>query len=205
MEPESQAGLSRRELLQTAGGAAALAGLAQGGAQAQEAPGGKAQVAWRKPKAAPLELKINGKTKTIAVEPRTTLLDALRDRVELTGTKRVCDRGSCGACTVWIDGRPQNACLLLAVEVEGREVTTIEGLGTPERLLPIQQAFCTEDALQCGFCTPGMVMSCAALLKQNPTPSDHEAREAIAGNLCRCGTYPHVLAAVQQVAQGGGK
>jgi xanthine dehydrogenase YagT iron-sulfur-binding subunit len=205
MESESKAGLSRRELLQTAGGAAALAGLAQGGAQAQEAPQGKAKVAWREAKAAPVKLKINGKGKTIAVEPRTTLLDALRDRVELTGTKRVCDRGSCGACTVWIDGRPQNACLLLAIEVEGREITTIEGLGTPERLLPIQQAFCTEDALQCGFCTPGMVMSCAALLKQNPTPTDREAREAIAGNLCRCGTYPHVLAAVQQVAQGGGK
>lgn len=204
MEPESQAGLSRRELLQTAGGAAALAGLAKGQAQAQEAPQ-QAKTAWRAAKPAPLKLKVNGQVKTIAVEPRTTLLDALRDRIELTGTKRVCDRGSCGACTVWIDGRVQNACLLLAVEVEGREITTVEGLGTPERLLPIQQAFCTEDALQCGFCTPGMVMSCAALLEHNPQPSEHEAREAIAGNLCRCGTYPHVLAAVQQVAQGGGK
>lgn len=203
MEPESQSGVSRRELLQTAGGAAAFAGLTQEPLAAQEAPKPKTPAAWRGLKAKPVKLKINGKTKTISVEPRTTLLDALRDRIELTGTKRVCDRGSCGACTVWIEGRPQNACLLLAVEVEGQAITTIEGLSTPERLLPLQTAFCTEDALQCGFCTPGMVMSCAALLKQNPAPSVQETREAIAGNLCRCGTYPHVVAAVQSVAGGG--
>ncbi|MBL4844740.1 MAG: (2Fe-2S)-binding protein [Planctomycetes bacterium] len=201
MAPDSESGFSRREVLATAGGAAAIAGLAHGAVLAQEAPKGK--IAWRGPSAGKVRLKINGTERTVNVEPRTTLLDALRDHLDLTGSKRVCDRGACGACTVWIEGRPQNACLLLAIEVEGVPITTIEGLGTPERLHPVQEAFCQEDALQCGFCTPGMVMSCVALLKSNPKPSSQETREAIAGNLCRCGTYPNVLSAVERVARGG--
>lgn len=197
---KSRSGYSRREVLRTAGAAAALVGLSGASAPGQEA---EAPSPWRGPGALALTLSVNGTQRKLSVEARTTLLDALRDRLDLTGSKRVCDRGACGACTVWIDGQPQNACMLLAVEVEGRAVTTIEGL-TPKGggLTPLQASFCQQDALQCGFCTPGMVMSCAALLARTPRPSEHETREAIAGNLCRCGTYPHVLAAVQQVAGG---
>ena len=200
-EEQPRGGYSRREVLRTAGAAAAFVGLSGAAAQGQEAESAEGDP-WRGPGALALTLRVNGKAHKVQVEARTTLLDALRDRLELTGSKRVCDRGACGACTVWIDDEPHNACLLLAIEVEGREVTTIEGLTPAGGLSPLQTSFCQEDALQCGFCTPGMVMSCAALLKRTPQPSERQTREAIAGNLCRCGTYPHVLAAVQRTAGG---
>jgi aerobic-type carbon monoxide dehydrogenase small subunit (CoxS/CutS family) len=128
------------------------------------------------------------------------LADALRERLGLTGTKVVCGRGACGACTVMVDGETACSCLLLAAEVQGRKITTIEGLSADGRLAPIQEAFVEADALQCGFCTSGMVMSCKSLLDRNPKPSRDEIKHAVAGNLCRCGTYPHVIDAVERAA-----
>ena len=144
-------------------------------------------------------LEVNGTTRVIEVEPRTTLAQALRGPLGLTGTKIACDRGACGACTVWLDGSPVCSCMLLAVGVGHRQVTTIEGLATADELHPVQQAFIDEDAVQCGFCTPGMVMSCAALLNDQPDCQPDDVRAAISGNLCRCGTYPHVLAAMHRL------
>jgi aerobic-type carbon monoxide dehydrogenase small subunit (CoxS/CutS family) len=147
---------------------------------------------------------LNGEAAAVTVEPRVTLLDALRDRLDLTGTKRICDHGACGGCTVFLDGKPVNSCLVLAVDAEGRHVTTIEGLAKGEQLHPVQAAFVKHDAAMCGFCTPGMVMSCAALLAAVPKPTDDQIRRAVAGNLCRCGTYPHVFAAVREAGGAAG-
>ncbi len=141
-------------------------------------------------------LDINGGCRTIEIDPRTTLAQALRGPLGLTGTKIACDRGACGACTVWLDGAPVCSCMLLAVNVGHRSVTTIEGLATADLLHPVQEAFIAEDAVQCGFCTPGMVMSCAALARDHPAFAAGDVRAAISGNLCRCGTYPHVIAAM---------
>jgi aerobic-type carbon monoxide dehydrogenase small subunit (CoxS/CutS family) len=152
------------------------------------------------PGAVPLTLNINGHAYRLNAEPRVVLADALRERLGLTGTKVVCGRGACGACTVMIDGETACSCLLLAAEVQGRKITTIEGLAADGRLAPIQEAFVEADALQCGFCTSGMVMSCKSLLDRNPKPSRDEIRHAVAGNLCRCGTYPHVIDAVERAA-----
>jgi xanthine dehydrogenase YagT iron-sulfur-binding subunit len=151
-----------------------------------------------------IELDLNGARQRLRVEPRTTLLSALRSRCEppLTGTKSVCERGNCGACTVLVDGRPAYACLLLAVNARGRQVRTIEGVGTPERLAPLQQSFCDHDASMCGFCTPGFVMSITACLEREPHADLEAIRRACAGNVCRCGTYPHVFAAALAVARG---
>jgi xanthine dehydrogenase YagT iron-sulfur-binding subunit len=152
------------------------------------------------PGPAPLELKINGTVQKLSVEPRVTLAGALRDRLGLTGTKVVCGRGACGACTVLVDGAAVCSCLTLAHEVAGRSIMTIEALSADGRLAPIQQAFIEADALQCGYCTSGMIMSCKVLLDANPKPSRDEIRAAVAGNLCRCGTYPHVIDAVERVS-----
>jgi aerobic-type carbon monoxide dehydrogenase small subunit (CoxS/CutS family) len=152
------------------------------------------------PGAHPLDLEVNGTKQRISVEPRVTLADALRDRIGLTGTKVVCGRGACGACTVLIDGATVCSCLVLAHEAAGKKITTIEGLAENGRLSPLQEAFIAEDALQCGYCTSGMVLSCKTLLEATPKPSRDEIRTAIAGNLCRCGTYNHVFAAVERAA-----
>lgn len=156
------------------------------------------------PEPTSLRFTLNGEAATLHVEPRITLLDALRIDAGVTGPKVVCDRGACGACTVLVDGRPRNACMMLAHDVAGATVTTVEGLGKNGGLSALQAAFVRHDALQCGFCTSGMLTSCAALLQQvgKAAPSLTRARvnEAIAGNLCRCGTYPHVVAAVLEVA-----
>src|SRR6185369_356370 len=137
----------------------------------------------------PISLKINGTTRELRVEPRATLLDALRNRLDVTGPKKVCDRGTCGACTVLVDGQPAYSCSMLALEAEGRAITTVEGLGTPEKMHPVQKAFVECDAQQCGFCTPGFVVACSALLKQYPKPTPEQVRLGLGGNLCRCGTY----------------
>ncbi len=152
------------------------------------------------PDAVPLDLKINGTLRTVTVEPRVTLLRALRNHLGLTGAKEVCERGACGACTVLLDGEPVCSCLLLAVDAVGHEITTVEGLGTPEKMSPVQAAFVEADALQCGFCTPGFVVASTALLKKNPNPSLEEIKAGLSGNLCRCGTYSRIFAAVQKAA-----
>ena len=153
------------------------------------------------PEGAEITLNINGDQHMVKVEPRTTLADALRDRVGLTGTKVVCDRGSCSACTVYLDGKPVNSCITLALDVGDREITTIEGIADGEDLHPVQEAFIDQDASQCGYCTPGMVMSCVHLLKHNDNPTLEDVKHATRGNLCRCGTYPHVFKATLSAAE----
>jgi xanthine dehydrogenase YagT iron-sulfur-binding subunit len=151
----------------------------------------------------PITLKVNGVEKKVAVEPRATLAEALRIDLDLTGTKIGCDRGACSACTVWVDGTPVCACMTFALDVGARPVTTIEGLARGNTLHPVQEAFIEHDALQCGFCTPGMIMSCAALLQRNSAPSIDDVRTATSGNLCRCGTYPNVFEATLAAARSG--
>jgi xanthine dehydrogenase YagT iron-sulfur-binding subunit len=228
---DASAGISRRRFLQTAGTAAALPGAAL---QAQPAlPRVDAP-----PEVAPpptsiaasasqrvVRLRVNGTMRELRIEARVTLLDALREALALTGTKKGCDRGQCGACTVLVDGRRINSCLTLAVMHEGREITTIEGLGTPESLHPMQAAFIARDAFQCGYCTPGQICSAVALVGELKAGalsaatfeaalpgapaaravavSDAEIRERMSGNLCRCGAYSNIVAAVRAVAEGG--
>jgi len=185
---------SRRSFLKTAGvGAAATTMVGVG------APTEAAQVLG--PDAVTLSLKVNGTVQKVMVEPRVTLLDALRNHLDLTGAKQVCDRGGCGACTVLFDGQPVNSCLLLAADAEGHEITTVEGLGTPEKMSPLQAAFVEKDAMQCGFCTPGFVVSGTALLAKVPSPTLDQIKAGLAGNLCRCGTYGRVFEAVQAAAK----
>lgn len=149
-----------------------------------------------------LKLDINDKAYALAVEPRVTLLDVLRENLGLTGTKKGCDQGQCGACTVHVDGKRVLACLTLAAQVEGQAVTTIEGLaGTDGELHPVQEAFLEHDAFQCGYCTPGQIMSAVACIREGHTGSDNEIRENMSGNLCRCGAYTHILAAVREAAE----
>lgn len=148
----------------------------------------------------PVHLDINGNHHELELEPRVTLLDALRDRLGLTGTKKGCDHGQCGACTVHVDGERVLACLTLAVQAQGRAVTTIEGLAREGELHPVQAAFLEQDAFQCGYCTPGQIMSAVACIREGHAGSDDEIREYMAGNLCRCGAYPHIVAAVRQAA-----
>lgn len=149
-----------------------------------------------------LTLRINGVEHPLQVDPRVTLLDALREYLGLTGTKKGCDRGECGACTVLADGRRINACLTFAVMREGQEITTIEGLAHGDELHPVQAAFIEHDGFQCGYCTPGQIVSAVALLDEGHTRSDEEIREWMSGNICRCGAYPNILSAIQQVAAG---
>ena len=153
------------------------------------------------PGAVPITLKINGVTRTLQVEPRTTLAEALRGPAGLTGTKIACNRGACSACTVWLDGVTVSSCMMLAVEAGGRSVTTIEGMAKGGQLHPVQAAFIEHDAMQCGFCTSGMVMSTAALLERTPDPTASDVKRAISGHICRCGTYPHVVAATLAAAK----
>lgn len=149
----------------------------------------------------PVHLDINGQHHELQLEPRVTLLDALRERLGLTGTKKGCDHGQCGACTVHIDGERVLACLTLAAQAEGRAITTIEGLAREGELHPVQAAFLEQDAFQCGYCTPGQIMSAVACIREGHAGSDEEIREYMAGNLCRCGAYPHIVAAVRQAAR----
>jgi len=148
----------------------------------------------------PLTLDINGTARKLDVEPRVTLLNALRNHLDLTGTKKICDRGSCGGCTVLVDGAAVNSCLMLTIDAEGRKIGTIEGLATDGKLHPLQEAFCEHDALQCGFCTPGMVMAATSLLRENPNPSEQDVRIGLEGNLCRCTGYHNIVKAVLAAA-----
>src|SRR5437016_3829078 len=144
----------------------------------------------------PLSLKVNGREFTVHVDPATTLVEVLRQTLGLTGTKVGCDRGACSACTVWLDGEVAASCMTFALDARGKKITTIEGLANGEKLHPVQQAFIEHDAMQCGFCTPGMVMSCAALLEHNPNAGLEDVKKAIGGHLCRCGTYNNIFKAV---------
>jgi xanthine dehydrogenase YagT iron-sulfur-binding subunit len=162
-----------------------------------------APVALRGPGAVDITLTVNRATQRVAVEPRVSLLDLLREQLELTGTKKGCDHGACGACTVWIDGRRVLSCLTLAVTCEGHRVTTIEGLTRGPELHAMQKAFVTHDAFQCGYCTPGQIMSAVALLEEGHASTDAEIREWMSGNLCRCAAYPNIRNAIRQVRDSG--
>ena len=149
--------------------------------------------------AVPIKLRINGKDHQLRIDPRTTLLDCIRETVALTGTKKGCDHGQCGACTVHVNGRRVNSCLTLALMHDGEEITTIEGLGRSEALHPMQAAFVAHDGYQCGYCTSGQIMSAVALLKEPCGPDDTSVKELMSGNICRCGAYPNIVAAIQEV------
>jgi aerobic-type carbon monoxide dehydrogenase small subunit (CoxS/CutS family) len=202
---EPPEGVSRRLFLKGAGAAAAAVSVAQIPSEVHGSNGTEDDPTILGPGPVPIPLRINGVECQSEAAPSTTLLDLLRDHQGLTGAKRVCDRGSCGACTVLLDGRTVDSCSMLAIDAVGSEITTVEGIGTPENLSDLQQAFIEKDALQCGFCTPGMVVSCTALLKENPTPDREQIRRGISGNICRCGTYQNIIEAVQHVSRKGGK
>ena len=153
----------------------------------------------------PLKLEVNGVKHKLAVEPRTTLLDFLREELNLTGTKKGCDYGQCGACTVHVDGQRVNACLSFAVMHDGKEITTIEGLAKGDKLHPMQEAFVKHDGFQCGYCTPGQIMSAVACVREGHAGSEAEIREYMSGNICRCGAYSNIVAAIQEVKSGGQK
>ncbi len=192
--------LSRRAFFKGAGASALSVTVAQSTAEAATA-----SPPVLGPAPSPLSLSINGRTVSVQVDPATTLAELLRNHLGMTGTKIGCDRGACSACTVWLDGEVAASCMTLALDARGRKVTTIEGLAQGDELHPVQRAFVENDALQCGFCTPGMVMSCAALVERNPKCTLDDVKQAVSGHLCRCGTYPNVFKATLAAAKAGGK
>ena len=196
---EQGSGFSRRDFLKV-GGISLSVPLVIGSRTIRVA--GK-EVKLYGPGKVPISLNINAKKYSAEVEPRVTLLDTLRNELELTGAKRVCDRASCGACTVIVDGKAVYSCTVLAIEAQNKKITTVEGLMDGEKLHPVQQAFVDNDAQQCGFCTPGFVVACKAFLDKHPHSTPEELGAGLGGNLCRCGTYMGVRAAVMQVARGG--
>ncbi len=205
VENKAAKGMTRRGFLKGAGVTAAGTALLEGAQvftrEALAATRGEVSgVKEYGPGPVQVSLQVNGKEQNVLIEPRSTLADALRLDLGLTGTKVVCDRGACSACTVLLDNVPINSCMTLAMDAVGHRVTTIEGLAKDGEMHPVQAAFVRHDALQCGFCTPGMVMTCSALLEKNPKPTEEDVRTAIAGNLCRCGTYPKIFAATLEVA-----
>jgi len=199
---DEKRGVTRRAFFRGAGVAAAagaLLGEVPAFAEDEAKPAGPRT---QGPGPVKITLLVNGQKREVSVEPRRTLLDALRLDLDITGAKPVCDRGTCGACTIWLDGTPVYACTILAVEAEGRAITTVEGLGTPEKPSALQRAFWREDAMQCGFCTPGFVMSAAWAVKTyGKDLTAEQVKAATAGNLCRCGTYPHVVRATLAAAK----
>lgn len=209
-EGEQDFSLTRRTLLKVSAGTAATAAVAPGMAFGDERP-----EATPPAERLPLSFTVNGEPRTLEVDTRTTLLDALRENLQLTGSKKGCDHGQCGACTVMVDGRRLNACLTLAVMHQDADITTIEGLGTPEALHPMQAAFIKHDGYQCGYCTPGQICSSVAVLKEieagipshvtldlvsPPEMTPDELRERMSGNICRCGAYSNILAAIEEAA-----
>jgi len=198
MQPKS--GISRRGFIKgagltTAGSLALQSGVLAGNRIAEE------RDKTLGPDALAISMNVNGRVRKLNIEPRATLAKALREELQLTGTKVVCDRGSCSACTVWLDDTPVNACMTFALDVGDKEVTTIEGLAKNGKLHPVQEAFIEHDASQCGYCTPGMIMSTAHLLSRNPNPGIEDVKHATRGNYCRCGTYPHVFEAALTAAK----
>ena len=205
-ENKTHKGITRRGFLKgagvTAAGTALLEGVQVFNREAVAATREERQTGVQEfgPGPMPVALHVNGHEQTIQIEPRTTLADALRVYMGLTGTKVVCDRGSCSGCTVLLDKTPVNSCMLLAMDAVGHRVTTIEGLTKNGEMHAMQAAFIKHDAMQCGFCTPGMVLTCSALLEKTPKPTEEDVRQAISGNLCRCGTYPRIFAATLEAA-----
>ncbi len=197
----NQPHFGRRTLIGTA--ATSLVVGSPAGEGATQSPPTEVGTSGAAPFTRTVSLTMNGEPLTIAVDTRTTLLDALRDQLGLHGTKKGCAMGACGACTVHLDGKRVVSCLVLAARCDGRHVTTIEGLGTADDLHPVQRAFAEHDALQCGYCTPGQVMSAASLIEEGHAGSDHEIREWMSGNICRCGAYPNIVAAVRAAAVAG--
>ena len=192
----------RGVMIGAAGGAALATPLATPLARADDAsPAPRHDSA--PPETLPVTLRVNGETVRLAIDPRTSLLDALREYAGLTGTKKGCDRGACGACTVHLDGRRIVSCLTLAVRCQGKDIETIEGLAAEGHLHPVQAAFLAHDGFQCGYCTPGQIMSAVALIREGHHHSDDEIREWMSGNICRCGAYPNIVAAVRQAAREG--
>lgn len=198
-ESPERSGVSRRDFLKISGISVTVPLVA--GPKVVMAAGQEVPV--HGPGKVPMEFSINGKSHKANLEPRVTLLDALRDQFELTGAKRVCDRGECGACTVLVDNKSVYACSMLAIEAQHTAITTVESLMRDGKLHPVQQAFVDNDASQCGFCTPGFVVSCKAFLDKHPRPTAEDIRRGLAGNLCRCGTYEGIRKAIAQVAQKG--
>jgi xanthine dehydrogenase YagT iron-sulfur-binding subunit len=188
-----------RPFLQTAGGTTEAAAITECGPAHLNSTHG--QNASPVEIAVPITLRINGKDHQLRVDPRTTLLDCIRETIALTGTKKGCDHGQCGACTVHVNDRRVNSCLSLALMHDGEEITTIEGLGTPDALHPLQAAFVACDGYQCGYCTSGQIMSGVALLKEPCGPDDAAVKELMSGNICRCGAYANIVAAIQQVRE----
>jgi len=187
--------VSRRDFLRSAG----VVGAVAAAAAPPEVDAQVAGLAVAGPGEVPVHLMVNGKRLDLTIEPRVTLLDALRMRADLTGNKRGCDRGACGACTMIVDGRPVYACSTLAIEVQGKQIRNVDGLANGPTLHPVQQAFCEKDALMCGFCTPGFIMASVALLEKNPTPTPEQIRRGLDGNICRCGTFSRIFEAVSSV------
>jgi xanthine dehydrogenase YagT iron-sulfur-binding subunit len=205
MDDDEQAGPSdpaRRAFLRTMGNTAAaavVAGCAPMDPDSRHAQSASPADAPHIQGAVPITLRINGKDHRLRIDPRSTLLDCIRETVALTGTKKGCDHGQCGACTVHVNGRRVNSCLSLALLHDGAEITTIEGLGTPDALHPMQAAFLAHDGYQCGYCTSGQIMSAVALLKEPCGPTDADVKELMSGNICRCGAYQNIVAAIQHV------
>ena len=192
-QSSSDAGLSRRDFLKISGASAAVPLIARASAlSAQEA-----QLPLQGPGKVPVLLTVNGKRLSAQLEPRVTLLDALRDQFDLTGAKRVCDRGTCGACTVIMGGKTVYSCSILAIDAQSKPITTVEGIAQNGRLHPVQQAFVDNDAQQCGFCTPGFIVASKALLDSHPQPTLEQVKHGLSGNFCRCGTYVGMRAALQ--------
>jgi len=195
-DSEDRFSVSRRDFLKSAGlggmatAAATAVGATEAGAQSEPAVLGPGDV--------PVALTVNGQRLDLRIEPRVTLLDALRNRADLTGNKRVCDRGACGACTMIVDGRTVYSCSTLAIDVQGRQIRTVDGLAQGDRLHPVQQAFCDVDALMCGFCTPGFVVATVSLLEKYPNATPEQAAKELDGNVCRCGTFVRIMEAAMK-------
>ena len=195
--------ISRRGFLKGVGAGAVATGLISSTTTRPKAKAqGKGDL--QGPGEVSISLNVNGKDQKLSVEPRVTLLDALRNRLDTTGTKKVCDRGTCGACSVLVDDKLIYACSMLAIEAQGHKITTVEGLGSPDKMSQVQELFVEHDALQCGFCTPGFVVATTAFVREHPNATIEQVRDGLGGNLCRCGTYVGIMEVAMEAAKKGG-